>query len=329
MMTTTTTPPSSSSSSPASQTTRASTNVEYDTPVEAEAAAAEPPPPPSPPTPSSILDSENECVLCCYPFPLDPTASVYKECCGQMICTSCILAQQRILIIGTNVTYPIAGSDEEEQEFREIGRSEWTSLCPFCNAKEPINDKEDLKRLWERIDEYKDPKAMLVLGCWYKDGSHGLTKNFKKAKELFQTSYDLGDPEAAYRLSWLHSTRLVDAAPFPDEVLMIKYLEEGVRRGDYSCRENLADIAVQSGNQEEAIRQYMMAARAGHDKAMQIVMACYRVKANDRQGFLSKDDLATTLRAHKVATDKGRSEPRDYWKRYDDLMDRLNAQEED
>ena len=104
-------------------------------------------------------------------------------------------------------------------------------------------------------------------------------------------------------------------APFPDEVLMMKYSEEGVRRGHYSCRELLADHANQSGNQEEAIRQYMMAACSGHETMMENVMRYYR------QGFLSKDDFATTLRAHKAANDKRRSKPRDYWQRYDYLMD--------
>ena len=161
-------PPSPPSSSRALQTTqRASSNVEYDTPDEAAA---------------STPDSEHECVICCYPIPLEPKDSVYKTCCGKSFCGGCILAQQRTLIIGTNVAYPIVGSEEEKRGFREIGRSEWTSLCPFCNAEAPVDDEEELTHLLKRIDKYKDPVAMNILGAFYMEGKNGLPKNLIKAE---------------------------------------------------------------------------------------------------------------------------------------------------
>ena len=66
-------------------------------------------------------------------------------------------------------------------------------VCPFCRTRVPTNDKEFLKRLWEQIDEYNDPKAMQILGEYYIEGEHGLTKNLKKAEELHHRVYDLGD----------------------------------------------------------------------------------------------------------------------------------------
>ena len=137
------------------------------------------------------------------------------------------------------MAYPIVGSEEEKREFREIRRSEWTSLCPFCNAEAPVDDEEELTHLLKRIDKYKDPVAMNTLGAFYMEGKNGLPKNLIKAEELWKRSYDLGGSIAAYTLACLHSTILFDdgPAPFPDEVLMMKYSEEGVRRGHYSCRE--------------------------------------------------------------------------------------------
>ena len=145
-----------------------------------------------------------------------------------MICTGCILAQQRTLLIRTNVTYPIAGSEEEEHEFREIDESAWTLLCPFCNAKDVAkNDTELLTSLLERIDNYKDPEAMNLLGSCYRKRETGLPQKPKKAEELHKRAYALGNPIAAYRLAWLHRTILVDdePAPFPNEVRMMNSLD--------------------------------------------------------------------------------------------------------
>ena len=288
------------------------------TPAEAEAAATSVGPtlPPSPrPHPASIQDTqdEDECVLCCYPLPLNLEDSLYKECCGETICRGCIIAQKRTRVIGTNVKKPIKGSQEEEREFMTILCSEnQYSLCPFCRADVAENEQERLKRLWDRIDDYNDPNAMNQLGVHYMKCDRGLSKNLKKVEELFQRSYDLGNPNAAYNLSVLYRDHVLD------EARMIQYAEEGVSLGNSCCMNLLADRARWSGNLEEATRQYMMAACSGHDIAMQNLMKLYRNK------WLSKEDLATTLRAHKSANDNAKTEPREYANRYYDLREKKN-----
>ena len=263
--------------------------------------------------PPSTEDQHDECVLCCYPFPFKPEESGYSACCGELICDGCIVAQQRTLIIGTNVKKPIKGSKEEEEEFmltlcsklRKFRTGDQLPiLCPFCRAKKPKNSKERLKRLWERIDVHKDPKAMLLLGSYYLTGECGLTENLKKTKELYQQAYDVGDDIAAFNLSLQAS----------DKASMVKYLEEGAQRGHVECMGTLANIAYKSGNYEAAARQYMIAARSGHVGAMGSLMATYR---EDSGNLVPKDDLATTLRAHKTIHDAGKSEPREYAMRYE------------
>ena len=261
--------------------------------------------PPSTPDPQ-----DDECVLCCYPFPLE-LGSVYKECCGEVICHGCIIAQRRTLVIGTNVKKPIAGSKGEQLEFIMMMGSELPKVCPFCRAKAPTNSKEHLKRLWKRIDEYSDPKAMNKMGVDYMKGECGLSKNLKRAEELLKRSYDLGNPCAAYNLSLLYSDHV------PDEARMIPYAEEGVSRGNLKCTNILGIRAAESDNQEEAKRQFMTAACSGDEMAMQNIMLCYRKK------WLSKEDLATTLRAHKAANDNAKSEAREYANRYNKFHPKL------
>ena len=310
----TTASPKPSPPLPAIQATRPSSNVEDDTPeadaaAAAAAAAAEQTLPPSKQDPP-----EDECVLCAYPLPLKTNESLYKSCCGELICGGCIIAQKRTLIIGTNVKKPIKGSREEEQEFRTMLTSKRRFVCPFCRKPEPTNIKETLKRLYNQIDNYKDPKAINLLGTWYHDGIHGRPKNLKKAEELFQQAYDLGNPYAAFNLARLYHEHI------PDEARMKQYAEEGVRRGNPRCMSFLAIRAHQSGNWADAYVYYMMAARSGDDMAMNGLMEFYRNKT------LTKDDLATTLRAHKAATDKGKSEPREYANRCFDFRKRIVAE---
>ena len=70
---------------------------------------------------------------------------------------------------------PSKGSKEAEREFRMIGCSESTSLCPFCNAEDVSNDNtEFLKRLHTRINKYNDPGVMNMLGVDYLHGNNGL-----------------------------------------------------------------------------------------------------------------------------------------------------------
>ena len=264
-------------------------------------------------SPAPTAEAEpDECVLCCYPLPLKLKESIYKSCCGEVICQGCVIAQKRTLVIGTDVKKPIKGSKEEEREFMMMILSKQSFPCPFCRTEQPTNVKELLERLNKRIREYKDLDAMNYVGCSYMDEKHGLPKDLKKAEEVFKQAYDLGDPTAASNLVILYSKHI------PDEARMIQYDKEGVRRGHAGCMVRLADhlMANTSDSLEEATQLFMMAARSGNDSAMDAVMNfCY---PNE---FISKDDLVTTLRAHKAATDKVKSESREYAERYTKFHD--------
>ena len=52
---------------------------------------------------STVDPHEDEFVLGCYPFPIEENESVYHECCGEVICQGCSIAQKRTRIIGTNM----------------------------------------------------------------------------------------------------------------------------------------------------------------------------------------------------------------------------------
>ena len=79
------------------------------------------------------------------------------------------------------------------------------------------------------------------------------------AEDFYQQAYDLGYPPAAVNLSLLYTK---------EQACMMKYLEEGVKRGNAQCMTNLGVYTSQSGNHEDAKRHLMTAARSGRDNAM-------------------------------------------------------------
>jgi len=270
--------------------------------------------------PGEAMDlSDEECAICTIPLPLDRGQIHYKECCGTVICCGCLIAQKRTLIIGTNVKQPIKGSKEEEDEFMTILLTKRTCVCPFCNQPEPTNAKEHVKRLWKRIDDHNDPRAMNVLGKFYVEGTHGVSKNLTRAEELYQRSYDLGSPSAAQLLYELYYHHRPDSER--NVLSAMQYLEEGARRGVVISIYTLACYLKQIDCTEEATPFHLTAACAGHDDALDFLMNAVRAGVLSYAGFLTKDKIATMLRAHQAAHAAVTSEPRDYARRYSELQD--------
>eukprot|EP00984_Skeletonema_dohrnii_P037743 scaffold40150_cov155-Skeletonema_dohrnii-CCMP3373.AAC.1 len=86
---------------------------------------------------------------------------------------------------------------------------------------------------------------------------------------------------------------------------VIYHLEEAAISGHPTARCDLGCEEVKDGNAERAGRHFIIAANLGHDDSMKNLMAGYR------GGFVSKEELAATLRAHHAAVDATKSPQRD------------------
>ncbi|KAL7533921.1 hypothetical protein ACHAXR_005528, partial [Thalassiosira sp. AJA248-18] len=109
-----------------------------------------------------------DCPICFLRLPLDPSDTMYKSCCGKIICLGCIYA---------NV----------------IARQSAKLICPFC--RDPGRKSlelldEEIERLEKRI-EARDAEAMYKLGCNYRAGQ-GVPQNPNKALELYHQAAKLG-----------------------------------------------------------------------------------------------------------------------------------------
>ena len=71
------------------------------------------------------------------------------------------------------------------------------------------------------------------------------------------------------------------------------------------ARHALALCEEDNGNMERAVKHYIIAANLGYEKSMKTLWAMFK------DGDISKEDLAATLRSHQAALDAMKSPERD------------------
>ena len=82
--------------------------------------------------PASLFDEpppKQECPLCMLPIPFQPDKTVYVNCCGNTICSSCMYAQQK--------------SVDKSNERRDVHSP---TTCPFCRKPKVTDITERLEK---------------------------------------------------------------------------------------------------------------------------------------------------------------------------------------
>ena len=269
------------------------------------------------------LSSRPECPICYHGLPLKKIEHVYHACCGQVICNGCMVGKQRTQLKESQLKelgIIVEDTTPEEEQFRLI--KEYGSqiyVCPYCRASAPDSDeeqvynKEILQRLYDRI-EIRDDRdytiALNQLGSYYKNGERGLPQNLKKAEELYKKAYDLDYPSAAWNLYCLYTNHYSD-----QKETEMEYLQRGEMLGDLQCTQVLIDHAYDSGNMENFARLCAKSVRLGGEDDIDDLWLCYR------HNLLSKDVVATTLRANQALKDEVTTKRRDFAKRYEQFCD--------
>jgi hypothetical protein len=215
-----------------------------------------------------------DCPICCVPLPLDTTdKATLMPCCSKLICDGCRRADW-------------LGQIE--------GRREMT--CPFCRHPVSTSQAEADRYLMKRF-EANDPVALREMGARCDE-----KRDYIGAFEYFTKATELGDVLAHYQLSWLYKD---GKGVEKDEKKERYHLEQAAISGHPGARHNLGLFEWNHGQNERAARHFIIAANLGHDNSLRAVTKLYR------DGFVSKDDFASTLRAHKAAVDAMKSPDRE------------------
>ena len=214
-----------------------------------------------------------DCPLCSLPLSLDMSKSVMYECCSKFICKGCSHANWM---------------REDKMRLQHT--------CPFC--REPLTNVEEeaMKRLMKRV-EANDPDAMYQRGGeQYNEGE------YQSAFEYFTKAAALGDADAHYQLSNMYYD---GKCVKKDEGKHIHHAEEAAIGGHPQARYNLGYEEWKQGNHERAVKHLIISAKLGEDKAIKELMNAFK------EGYVEKEVLASTLRAHQAAVDATKSPQRE------------------
>ncbi len=195
-----------------------------------------------------------------------------SPCCSKIICNGCCYADlMRHVEAGHHPT------------------------CPFC--REPTPDEEEAyKRIMKRV-EMNDPDALTFQGREHYDKG-----DYSGAFEFWTKSAELGDVEAHKRLGHLY---LKGEGVEKDCGKTIYHLEEAAIGRHPRARYDLGCIEWNSGNIERAVKHWIIAAKQGEDYSAKALIYAFK------RGFVSKEELTVTLRAHQAAVDATKSPQRE------------------
>ena len=165
--------------------------------------------------------------------------------------------------------------------------------CPFCREPTPKVDEENDKRRMKRV-EANDLVAMCQEGI--EQFERG---DYRCAFEYWTKAAEAGDAYAHYRLAHLYSE---GKGVEEDEGKEMYHTEEAAIGGQPDARYNLGLL---ENSCERAMKHWIIAATQGHDEATKSLMKAFK------DGFISKEILTTTLRAHHAAVDATKSPQRE------------------
>ncbi len=214
-----------------------------------------------------------ECPICCFPLPLDARKSTFMSCCSKIICNGCNYANKK----------------------REL-EAGLEQRCAFCREPTSKTDEEGDKRCMKRIKENNDPLAMCRMGR-----DRYLEGDYEIALEYFTKAAGLGDTEAHYKLSLAY---LEGHGVEQDIKKAVHHWEEAAIGGHPDARYNLGVHELNNGRCDRARKHFIIAANLGNDDSLEGLRQFYK------EGYASKEEYATALRAYQAAVDATKSPER-------------------
>ena len=216
-----------------------------------------------------------DCPICCLPLPFGHNECVYMQCCSQRICQGCDYAN----------------------DLREM-RGKLGHKCPFCRAPVAESVKEAERRIMDRA-EANDPFAMNQLGFLLMEkGEYG------RAFEYFLKAASLDNAEAHMKLALSY---MDGHGVEKDKKKELYHLEQASIGGHPQGRHNLGVSEWNNGNEERAVKHWLISAKQGFKPSLDELKQVY----TDQKGLISKEDFASALRGYQAAVDATKSEQRE------------------
>ena len=207
------------------------------------------------------------CPLCTLPIAL-PLAkhSVSNACCMKRVCKSCAVAVE------------MRGMFD----------------CAFCRTPFPKNDADYLAMIQARVAK-KDPAAIHLLGQKYYHGRLGLQKDKQRAIQLWTEAAEVGSIEALYSLglAYFSGDRVQQ-----DKAKAAEFFAKAAMQGHVECRNNLGCIEQQKGNDDRAVRHFLISAKMGDERSVE------NIKKMFMHGDATKEQYAEAKKGYQDAIEE-------------------------
>jgi len=223
---------------------------------------------------------KEDCEICMLPMPFHSGGAVkisYQSCCGKMICCGCIMAAQE-----------------------EWDKGTMKCLCPFCRQPYPRSDSEAMVKRIEKRIRLNDPEAFFAMAYQHIVGNDCFPPNIGKALEILKQGAEFGSVS-------VHAA-LAQACFVDKDMEKANYHWKIAAMGGHEgARYNLGMSEYSTGNSQNKVRgmkHFMIAARCGCDKSLDIIKMGYE------SGYFTKDEYASTLQAYTDCLHEMKSEQR-------------------
>ena len=249
------------------------------------------------------LPPTEDCAICLVPLSRIKPEAFYQACCGNTICRACFKDNQESI---------------NKQNEENIGKK-LAFTCPFC--REPYVATcldEQFSRLQARCLK-NDHEAFTLMGCRYQSGKYETPKDGLKALDCFIRAVELGSPEACGCIA--NGYKKGDRVAVDKERSAL-FERIGALRGDIYAQHNIGVTEYYSGNHENGIRHWKIAAEAGYQVSLNALRRIYNANGKKPgKEFISKEYLESTYRACHEAQMEVKSEEREkHCKRSDQFL---------
>lgn len=182
----------------------------------------------------------------------------------------------------------------------ERGTREYKQNCAFC--RQPTQEEGSYIKQVKRLTKKNHPVALMVMAVRYLSGD-GVIQSDTKTFEMLICAAELGHAPAFGMIAHLYEE---DNTVFSQNISKtLAFGEIGAKKGDVKAHIIIATQRFEAGDYDNSIKHLKVAANAGHQGAMDLLMEHYK------NSLLPKEDLAQTLRAYQASSDQMKSPERE------------------
>lgn len=223
------------------------------------------------------------------PLPLKAVECTFWSCCGKVICSGCIYDQV----------------EADKKEGRITIDTMRARICPFCRTEEINNNtiEKDVK-----LAKAGNHNAIYRIGSYNFHGEKFLQQDKEEGIKWWRRAAEAGSPWASHNLGVCYMDGEVVGK---DVGRALEYFQKSAELGAPQAFVGIGTVLMEKDAVKEAYLNHRKAVICGYsDKRVFDLL-----RKGYKDGFLTKEEYAYTLREHQKASDEMKSESREMMKK--------------